>query len=281
MADRSPLIGVPTLRECLGDPGLCLADVRWYLSDQGRGGREYRAAHLPGAVFVDLETRLSTPEGPGRHPLPERAAFVAAMGDLGIGDDSLVVAYDDSGGTIAARLWWMLRDVGHHKVQVLDGGLPAWVEAGLPLATKVPVWPRATLTERPGPTASIDREHLAKRLGEVTLLDARAPARYRGEDPGPDPVAGHIPTALNAPCLENLDASGRMLDPEVLEARFRALGVGTGDTVVYCGSGVTACHNALAIVSAGLPEPVLYPGSWSDWGSAGMPVATGPEPDAG
>jgi thiosulfate/3-mercaptopyruvate sulfurtransferase len=276
--DLSPLIGVPALRQCLGDTSLRIADVRWYLSDQERGRREYQAGHLPGAVFVDLETRLSTLEGPGRHPLPERAVFAESMGDLVIGDDSRVVAYDDAGGTIAARLWWMLRDVGHPRVQVLDGGLPAWVEAGLPLTTEVPAWSRATLTVRPGPTVSIDREGLAKRLGEVTLLDARAPARYRGEDPGPDPVAGHIPTARSAPCLENLDASGRMLRPEDLKARFRALGVGTGDTVVYCGSGVTACHDALAIVSGGLPEPILYPGSWSDWGNTAMPVATGPEP---
>jgi thiosulfate/3-mercaptopyruvate sulfurtransferase len=276
--ELSPVIGVRALRKGLSDPALRLADVRWYLSDQGRGRREYQAAHLPGAVFVDLETCLSASHGPGRHPLPGRADFAAAMGDLGIGDDSLVVAYDDVGGTIAARLWWMLRDVGHKRVQVLDGGLPAWVEAGLPLAAEVPTWPPATLTVQPGPTASIYREDLVKRLGKLTLLDARAPVRYRGEDLGPDPVAGHIPTAISVPCQANLDAAGRMLDPETLRARFQALGVGTGDTVVYCGSGVTACHNVLAIVSAGLPEPLLYPGSWSDWSSAGMPVVIGPDP---
>ena len=260
------------------DPRLRLADVRWYVGEPGRNRAEYAAGHLPGAVFLDVDTDLSAPAGPGRHPLPDPGDLASLLAERGFGDDHLIVAYDDAGGIYAARLWWMLRWIGHPGVRLLDGGLPAWRAAGLPLTTEEPDFPPATLTVRPGPTRVIDREGLWRRLGSVVLLDARQPDRYTGEQHPVDPLGGHIPTALNAPTSENLGPDGRFLAPDALAARYRALGVGTGDTVVSCGSGVTACHDALALALAGLPEPILYPGSWSDWCASGLPYATGREP---
>jgi thiosulfate/3-mercaptopyruvate sulfurtransferase len=201
------------------------------------------------------------------------------MGRLGIGDEDLVVAYDDVGGAVAARLWWMLRDVGHDRVQVLDGGIQAWIAAGRGLESGTVARPITTMTVGPSLTRQVDRHEVRAKLGSVLLLDARAPERYRGEVEPVDPVAGHIPTARNAPTGDNLDSDGRFLEPEALRARFTALGVDRSDeTIVYCGSGVYACHLALAMARAGLPEATLYPGSWSDWGTEGGEVATGDEP---
>jgi len=273
----SPLIAAAALAAIADDPTTRLADVRWYLDKPGRGHQAYHEGHLPGAVFVDLDRHLCAPEGPGRHPLPERSIFAATMGRLGFGDDHFIVVYDDTGGTIAARLWWMLRDVGHEAVRVLDGGIDAWSAAGHPLNTDAPDMTPRILTVRPGLTRQIDRETLAGRLGTIALLDARDPARYRGEVEPIDPVAGHIPTARSAPTAANLDAAGRLRTPDDLAEHFRALAP-AGEVVVYCGSGVTACHDVLAMTVAGLPEPTLYPGSWSNWSSAGMPAATGDEP---
>jgi thiosulfate/3-mercaptopyruvate sulfurtransferase len=275
---RQPLLSAAEVAARLDDPSLRLADVRWYLNEPGRGPTEYAAGHLPGAVFFDVDADLSAPSGPGRHPLPQRDAFAALMGSRGCGDGHLVVAYDDAGGVYAARLWWMLRWVGHPGARLLDGGLQAWVEAGLPLSTDVPRWEPATLTLRSASIPTIDRQALHARLGEVVLLDARAPARYRGEEHPIDPVGGHIPTARNAPTDDNLDPQGRFLPAEDLYRRYRSLGVGEGDTVASCGSGVTACHDILAMVVAGFPEPILYPGSWSDWCTSGLPYVTGPDP---
>jgi thiosulfate/3-mercaptopyruvate sulfurtransferase len=200
---------------------------------------------------------------------------------LGLGSDHLVVAYDDAGGTIAARLWWMLDDLGHRRVAVLDGGLQAWREAGEPISTDEPVYPRTDLRLASHWSKVIDREALRDRLGDVALLDARAGERYRGEVEPVDPAAGHIPTALSAPANANLGADGRFLVPAALRDRFVALGIGDrerDDIVTSCGSGVTACHNALAMRIAGLPDPLLYPGSFSDWSRCGETVATGAEP---
>jgi len=273
-----PLISAATLSEAIAEGGVAIGDVRWYLGEPGRGRGAYESGHLPGAVFVDLDNDLSAHRGPGRHPLPGRRAFADTMGRLGFGDDHLVVAYDDMGGAIAARLWWMLRDIGHERAAVLDGGLQAWLGAGYALQTEPPVVSPAVMTLGPSFTRSIDRIGLANRLGSVTLIDARAAERYRGEIEPVDPVAGHIPTAHNVPQSENLADDMRFLPPRMLSARYQGAGVrGDIDTVVYCGSGVTACHDILAMTVAGLSEPILYAGSWSDWSTEGMPVETGAE----
>jgi thiosulfate/3-mercaptopyruvate sulfurtransferase len=275
------LISAAELAGLLSDTRLRLADVRWYVGEPGRNRAEYAAGHLPGAVFLDIDEDLSAPTGPGRHPLPDPAAFAALLAGRGFGDEHLIVAYDDASGTYAARLWWMLRWIGHPGARLLDGGLAAWQAAGLPLTTEEPRLPPAALTVHPGPTRVIDREALRARLGSVVLLDARQPDRYTGEQHPVDPLGGHIPTARNAPTIENVGPDGRFLPPDILAERYRALGVGEGDTVASCGSGVMACHDILAMVRAGLPEPILYPGSWSDWCTSGLPYATGPDPGSG
>jgi thiosulfate/3-mercaptopyruvate sulfurtransferase len=271
------LISPDELRARLGDPELRICDVRWWLADPGKGRRDYAAAHIPGAVFVDVDRDLVATSGPGRHPLPSPADFAARMAALGIGDGHDVVAYDDAGGTIAARLWWMLDDLGHRSVRVLDGGIGAWEAAGGQLTAEAPVLAPARLSLRASWTRVLDREALAARLlaGDIALIDARAPERYRGEVEPVDPVAGHIPGAISRPTAGNLAPDGRLLAAEALRRRFEDLGP---EVVTSCGSGVTACHNALAMRVAGLPDPLLYSGSYSDWSTAGMPVATGDEP---
>jgi thiosulfate/3-mercaptopyruvate sulfurtransferase len=271
----SPLISVDDLLARLGDPSLRLADVRWWLADPGKGRRDYGAAHVPGAIFVDVDRDLVGSHGPGRHPLPDPSAFAARLAALGFDDTSDIVAYDDAGGTIAARLWWMLDDLGHPRVRVLDGGIPAWLAAGGPVTDVVPSYPPGRLTLGDAWSRTIDRDALVPRLGHVALLDARAPERYRGEVEPIDPVAGHIPTARSLPTGGSLSADGRFLDPSALRDRFAPLG---NDVVTACGSGITACHTALAMRVAGLPDPLLYPGSYSDGSRSGMPVATGDAP---
>jgi thiosulfate/3-mercaptopyruvate sulfurtransferase len=282
------LISAAELAALLDHPDVRIADVRWSLAAPAGGRAAYGDAHLPGAVFVDLDTVLTAPAGPGRHPLPDPAAFVAALGALGIGREHRVVAYDDAGGTVAARLWWMLDVLGHPRASVLDGGIGAWHDAGLPLTVAEPSFDVAT----PWPDLAhawqrtIPREQLAPRLGTLTLLDARAPERYRGEIEPIDPVAGHIPTAVNAPTSSFLASDGHFLPPDALAARFATLGAaaasaaGGQPVVVSCGSGVNACQLALAMRAAGLPDPMLYPGSYSDWSRADMPIVTGDEPGA-
>jgi thiosulfate/3-mercaptopyruvate sulfurtransferase len=264
-----------------GDAGLRIADVRWYLNRPGEGRDAYRQGHLPGAIYLDLDADLSDHAGlgsPGRHPLPRPADFAERLGQLGIGSEHFVVAYDDLGGVNAARMWWMLDNLGHQGgVAVLDGGIQAWIDAGLPLETDQPAHPRARLQLTAEWRRVIDRSTLAGALGSVTLLDARAPERYRGEIEPVDPVAGHIPTAISAPTSRNLGRDGQMLPPELLRDRYAPFD-GAGDVVLSCGSGTTACHNALAMRLAGLPDPILYVGSFSDWSRSGMPVATGAEP---
>ncbi len=276
------LISPAQLRRRVAEPGtpaMRICDVRWWLTDPGKGRRDYDAAHLPGAIFIDADTDLVGSEGPGRHPLPDPAVFASRMASIGIGDDTLVVAYDDAGGTIAARLWWMLDDLGHEAVRILDGGIDAWTAEGGPLTAEVPTPPSAParLHLRDHWSRTIDRRALAARLlaGDVALLDARAPERYRGDLEPIDPVAGHIPGAISRPMSGNLRADGRFLDPGALRRRFEGL---TGELVNQCGSGINACHNALAMRIAGLPDPLLYPGSYSDWSRRGMPVATGDDP---
>jgi thiosulfate/3-mercaptopyruvate sulfurtransferase len=275
-----PLVSVSALAAALDDPALRIVDCRWYLGRPGDGRRAYDEGHLPGAIHLDVDSDLAAPTGPGRHPLPEPAAFAARLAGLGIGDEHAVVAYDDLGGWVASRLWWMLDDLGHRSVAVLDGGLGAWVGAGLPLTTAVPSWPAAELSLRDRWGRVIARDELHASLGSVRLLDARGAPRYRGETEPIDAYPGHIPTALNAPIDGNLGADGSFLPGPELAARYRDLGAdgSHGSVVVSCGSGVAATHDALAIRVAGLPDAILYPGSYSDWTQAGLPVATGDEP---
>lgn len=286
MPHSRPLISVAELVSGLGDPMLRVVDTRWVLGQPGAGLAVYRSGHIPGALHLDVDTDLADPAGPdrpGRHPLPEPTIFIARLATLGIGDAHRVVAYDDAGGWVAARLWWMLDALGHGAVAVLDGGIGAWTAAGLPLTTDIPTWPPARLALGTRWSRTIDRDALLARLGSVALLDARGAARYRGEIEPIDAVAGHIPTAVNAPTDGNLvEVAGRFLGPDLLAARFAALGAdGTaGEVVTSCGSGVAACHNALAMRAAGLPDPLLYVGSYSDWTQHGLPTTTGPEPGA-
>ncbi|GAB1689271.1 sulfurtransferase [Krasilnikovia sp. M28-CT-15] len=250
---------------------IVLADVRWYLD--GRSGRAaYEAGHLPGAVFVDLDRWLAGPASPaeGRHPLPDPAVFAEGMAALGIGDDDIVIGYDDAGGVVAARLVWMLRATGHDAA-LLDGGLSVY---GGELTRDEPRRPRAVFATRPWPAERLAGIDAVTDLSAV-VLDARDPARFRGEVEPVDPRPGHIPGARNLPCRDNLSADGRFLPVAELRQRFSAAGAGA-DTISYCGSGVTACHNLLALEHAGLGPGRLYPGSWSQYcGDPRRPVATG------
>jgi thiosulfate/3-mercaptopyruvate sulfurtransferase len=288
-APDRPLISVDELSGLLDDPRLRVVDVRWYLGQPGKGRAAYDEGHIPGAIFLDLDADLADLDGlgaPGRHPLPSPDAFAARLAAAGVGDDSRVVAYDDAGGWVAARLWWMLDNLGHNRrsngasgLAVLDGGWKAWQEAGLPMSRDVPEPPRAALHLGDRWTKVIAREALHDELGELTLLDARAAPRYRGEVEPVDPVAGHIPTAVNAPWDANLGPDGRFLPPAELRQLFGRLAPAPGSRVVTsCGSGTSACHHSLAMRLAGLPDPILYVGSYSDWSRSGMPVAVGPEP---
>jgi thiosulfate/3-mercaptopyruvate sulfurtransferase len=282
---RSPLISADELADRLHDTNVVVVDVRWYLGRPGEGRHAYDAGHIDGAIHLDLDADLADLAGygaPGRHPLPDPAAFAERLGRAGIGDDTLVVAYDDAGGWVAARLWWMLDDLGHRGGEaVLDGGWPAWLALDGATSRDVPVLEPRMLHLADQWTRVIDRPAVQARLGELVLLDARAAARYRGETEPIDPVAGHIPTALSAPWDGNIGPDGRMLPRDSLRARFDALGAGgdaTAEVVPYCGSGTSACHHALAMRLAGLPDPTIYVGSYSDWSRSGLPVATGPEP---
>jgi thiosulfate/3-mercaptopyruvate sulfurtransferase len=279
---RSPIIDAATLLGMIDDPTLRIVDCRWYLGKPSEGRAAFDAGHLPGAIHLDLDSDLADHDGfgaPGRHPLPSPAAFAERLARAGIGDEHLVVAYDDVGGWVAARLWWMLDALGHGEVAVLDGGIAAWIAAGGATTKDLPDWPRAELHLGEAWTGVISREELRERLGSVVLLDARAAPRYRGETEPVDPVAGHIPTALNAPVDGNL-ADGRFRPADQLAERFRDLGADgrSGPVVTSCGSGTSALHHAIAMRLAGLPDPILYVGSYSDWSRSGEPVATGPEP---
>jgi thiosulfate/3-mercaptopyruvate sulfurtransferase len=277
---RGPLIDVATLADAIDDPFLRVVDCRWYLGKPGDGRRAYEAGHLPGAMHMDIDADLTARTGPGRHPLPDPAAFRRRLEEVGIGDEHTVVAYDDVGGWVAARLWWMLDDLGHDAVLLLDGGFEAWTAAGLPLSKEEPAYPQAHLSLRETWRRVVDRDELRAGLGSLRVLDARAGARYRGEVEPIDAYPGHIPTAVSAPTDGNLIPDGRFLSAADLAARYRALGAdgSAGQVVVSCGSGVSATHDALALRIAGLPDPLLYPGSYSDWTQQGWPVATGAEP---
>ncbi|MHB8416928.1 MAG: sulfurtransferase [Myxococcales bacterium] len=271
--NRTPLVSAEWLRAHLDDPGLRVVDVRWRLGQPGAGRRLYQAGHLPGAVYLDVDGDLAGPpgSGPGRHPLPSPERFAQAMEREGVGDETRLVAYDDQNGAIAARLWFLLRYFGHETGAVLDGGLAAWTG---PLTADHPRPPPRRFTARPRPELVADRAAVAG--GGALLLDARAPERYRGELEPIDPRAGHVPGARSAPFAGNIGPEGRFLPPEALRRRFAELGAAPGrEVIAYCGSGVTACCNLLALELAGVPAK-LYEGSWSDWSSdPAAPVATG------
>ncbi|MFP5488210.1 MAG: sulfurtransferase [Acidimicrobiia bacterium] len=272
------LISVDELAARLDDPGaddpdLVVCDVRFYLADHDQGRREYEAGHLPGASFVDLHTELAGGPGGGRHPLPAVDDFAAVLGRLGIEPRHHVVAYDSAGGATASRLWWMLRSIGHSTVSVLDGGIQAWVAAGHPLTTDVPDRPATTYPAAPHWTGIVTADDVAQGLQYgVTVIDARAPERFSGEVEPIDPQAGHIPGTINRYHLDNLGPDG--LHRSLPELADRFAGVGSAP-IVYCGSGVTACHDLLALSLVGLTGARLYPGSWSEWSNdPARPVAT-------
>lgn len=272
------LISAAELTERLREPGVRVVDCRWYLMEPAGGRSAFEAGHIPGAVYADLDRDLSARSGAGRHPLPTPDTFGATMGRIGIDRSTFVVAYDDRGGAIAARLWWMLTSQGHDAVTVLDGGIQAWTDAGGDLSTVV-IDPVPTSFEaRPwAGTATIDE--VADRPATAAVLDARDADRYAGTVEPVDPKAGHLPGALSLPMTSNLETDLRFRPPQVLADGFDALGIDERTHVIaHCGSGVTACHTILAAEIAGLPRPDLYVGSWSDWSSTDRPIATGPHP---
>ena len=270
-----PLVTPEWLAEHLHDGDLRVIDFRWTLAG-GSGADKYAAGHVPGAVFVALED--VTGEGPGRHPLPTLEQFETAMRRAGVDGAAKVVVYDEIGGSVAARLWFLLRFFGHEDQAVLDGGFMAWrgaVETAVPQA-----WQGDFHAKEPDRSAVLDFEAVRKLGKRVPLLDARLGERYRGETEPVDPKAGHIPGAISAPYPENLDSNGRFLAAEQLRERYKKLGVKKGQgAVVYCGSGVNATHDLLAMELAGIDDVRLYEGSWSDWSGRDAPVATGPNPE--
>jgi thiosulfate/3-mercaptopyruvate sulfurtransferase len=279
-----PLVSATWLLEHLNDPNLRIADCRFTLGEPQAGSLAYAAGHLPGAVFLDLERDLSGPVGPtgGRHPLPDPGTLASRLGSHGIGGEHLVVAYDDSGGMFAPRLWWLLRWLGHDQVAVLDGGMSAYLAAGGSLTTTVPQHAPARLSVRLRPELVASAEDVARRPAGAVLVDSRATPRYRGEVEPIDPVAGHIPGAINRDWAGAVGPDGRFLQPEALQERLAPL-LEAPDAIVYCGSGVSAAANALAVEVAGLRSPDLpplrlYAGSWSDWiTDPAHPVARGDE----
>lgn len=265
------LISADELKAHLGRPGWRIFDCRCSASDPSIGAKLYREGHLPGARHADLDRVLAAKPGPytGRHPLPDPDALAAWLGREGVGETTQIVAYDDAGGAFAARLWWLARWLGHEAAAVLDGGMRAWEAAGGHLESGTADAPGPTRFPRRKPLAAEADVHevtrIVSNLHPGRLLDARDRRRYLGEHEPIDPVAGHIPGARNHPFKENLDADGRFLSRQQLRLRFAPLVRDPGQMVHYCGSGVTACHNVLAMEHAGLTGSRLYPGSWSEW----------------
>lgn len=281
MSKFGPLVSPEWLHEHIGEPGLRIIDFRWYLL--GHQGRDaYLGGHIPGAVFVDLDA--VTGKGAGRHPLPTKEQFQDEMRRAGVSASDRVVVYDDAGGSTAARLWFLLGWFGHGSQAVLDSGLQGW---GQPLETAVPmVQPGNFKAKAPQRSRVMDFEQVNRvsagrksaRGGRV-ILDARVGERYRGEQEPIDPKKGHIPGAVSAPWIDNLNADARFKSPDELRHRYEALGVdGKNGAVVYCGSGVNSCHDLLALEIAGVSDVWLYEGSWSDWSHRDAPVATGEKP---
>ncbi|MCU6434749.1 sulfurtransferase [Undibacterium sp. Jales W-56] len=280
------LISAKDLAANIDDQRWIILDCRHDLMDSAAGKKAYELGHLPRAQFAHLDSQLSGAKTSsngaflGRHPLPEKEDFIRALRSWGIDNSSQVIAYDAHGGMFAARLWWMLRWVGHQAVAVLDGGVPAWQSAGLPLTDKI------TESGRGNISASVSLVHKVS-VGDVlanlatsarTLVDARSADRFRGENETIDPIGGHIPGAKNRFFKDNLQADGRFKPAQALHAEWAALVPDASKAIMQCGSGVTACHNLLALEVAGLPGAALYPGSWSEWCSEpARPYMTGAE----
>ena len=276
------LISADVLREHAGRPDWVVLDARFRLDDPEAGRRAWRDGHIPGSLYVHLDEDLSAPVTPssGRHPLPDPERLAVRFGALGIGDDCQVVVYDDAGGSIAARAWWLLRALGHEAVAVLDGGLQAWQEAGGALDTVVPETLPCDFTPRPRADLALDAAALRRALrARAVLVDVREPERFEGRREPIDAIAGHVPGAVNLPWRGNLDERGRFRSATALRARHEAmLGGRPPESVVFmCGSGVTACHGLLAMEHGGLHGARLYAGSWSEWiRDPARPVVTGP-----
>ena len=268
MAGMQPLISTIELAGRVDE--VVLNDIRWALTDADRGRKTYEAGHIPGAVYVDLDTDLAGTPSSGRHPLPDPNEFAKTLGRLGIKTSDEVVVYDDMQNTVAARMWWMLRSIGHESVRVLDGGYHRWVDEDRPVDFGDVVRTRTSYPDVVFTGVATHRD-----LKDRPHVDARAAVRYVGEFEPIDPKAGHIPGAINLPATDNIDKAGRFLTPDHLAQRFGGLG---DDAVISCGSGVTACHNALAMVIAGLEMPDIYVGSFSEWSNLDLPVNTGSNP---
>lgn len=264
------LISVDDLAIALEGEGALVFDCRFSLQDPDAGRLAYAQGHIPGAIWVDTNSELSAPRIPGltgRHPLPSREAWMRRVASWGLEPGRQAVMYDDAAGAAGARMWWMLRWIGHARAAVLDGGWQAWLRAGLPVSTDLPS-PRPSGFDYAA-LSPLTRTICAEEIdaGRQLLLDARDGARFRGEAEPVDPVAGHIPGAHCSPFAENLTQDGHFKSPARLREKFAAAGVRESgpEVVSYCGSGLTATHNILAMKRAGLPEPLLYPGSWSEW----------------
>jgi thiosulfate/3-mercaptopyruvate sulfurtransferase len=265
------LISAEHLFQHLDEPHWIIVDCRFSLADADAGGRNYRKGHIPNARYAHLNKDLSSPVTActGRHPLPDFSLLARKLGLWGVGNRSQVVVYDDAGGAFAGRLWWLLRCMGHENVAILDGGINHWLRRGYAITTDLPtVKPavfRVYLNEKNWLNAAQVRNQLAAKI--IKLIDARTPERFQGKQEPIDPVAGHIPGALNRPFQSNLDSQGLFLAPEELRQQFKRLlnNVPAEQTVHMCGSGVTACHNLLAMEYAGLSGSKLYAGSWSEW----------------
>jgi thiosulfate/3-mercaptopyruvate sulfurtransferase len=274
----STLVSTPELSRSLA--GWRIFDCRHDLVKPQLGESQYRESHIPGALFAHLDRDLSGPKSGsnGRHPLPERAAFVAWLGQSGLQPADRVACYDGGNGAMAARLWWMLRWAGHENVAVLDGGFAKWVAENRPITRDVPRFRQTRYPVKPSLVAAVDVEDVEKASSQVFLLDARAPVRFRGEQEPIDPVAGRIPGAINRFNAENVSKDGTFKSPAELRKEFESVLAGRqpSEVVHYCGSGVAACHNLLAMEIAGMPGGKLYAGSWSEWSAdPKRPVATG------
>lgn len=265
------LISTETLHQQLNHPNWVIVDCRFSLADTEAGAKTYRHGHIPSARYAHLDKDLSSAitDFTGRHPLPDFTLLAKKLGNWGITNTSQVVAYDDAGGAFAGRLWWLLRGMGHDKVAVLDGGIKHWQKQGLPINTTLPAIKLATFKPYLNDAAWLNALQVQNSLAKtsICLIDARTPERYRGEQEPIDPVAGHIPGALNRAFQLNLDSKGLFLSAEQLRDQFKQLigAIASEQVVHYCGSGVTACHNLLAMEHAGLTGSKLYAGSWSEW----------------
>ncbi len=265
------LVAAGDLAAHLGDPDWVIVDCRFNLVQPDAGLRLYHQGHIPGAFYADLDRDLAGERHPdgGRHPLPDPAKLAARLRSFGIGPATRVVAYDEGGGALAARLWWLLRWLGHREVALLDGGYAAWQKTSLPVAVDTPAPRAGSLVPEPGamPVVTTNELLLALESGERRLLDLRARERYLGESEPIDPVAGHVPGAVSVPYAANLAADGRFRAPATLRARYQTVleGYEASAAACMCGSGVTACQGIFAMELAGLPGAALYPGSWSEW----------------